>query len=298
MPGVRALLREVLIGAVLGIAAASVVAVEGSLHIWQRPSATLFAAGPEWIPADSTWQPARLLADDGVPLDAWLLTPGRPNGAVVTLLHGVADSRLGMLGHADFLLRAGYAVLVPDARGHGASGGTVIGYGVREVSDLRLWSDWLCRQHPDWRQYGLGVSMGAAILLQSLAGPTRHRAVVAESSFATFEEIAGDRLSQVSGLPRAVFWPVVQLGFLYARCRYGIDLRKASPVDAVRAARIPILLIHGARDSNIPMRHSLELQSANPRAARLWVVPEAGHAECLSVAGPDYQRRVLAWFGQ
>ena len=50
-------------------------------------------------------------------------TPARPNGAAAIVLHGVGDTRLGVLGQARFLLDAGYTVLTPDSRGHGASGG-------------------------------------------------------------------------------------------------------------------------------------------------------------------------------
>lgn len=270
------------------------VVTEGALHIWDRrppqsPPASLAFASPETV---------RIRAADGVSLDAWLCTPPQPNGAVVVLLHGVGDTRLGMLRHADFLLGAGYAVLLPDARGHGASGGTTISYGIWEAADLRRWSDWLAAAHPAWRQYSLGVSMGAAILLESLAQPTRFRAAVAESSFVTFEDIAYDRMEQRTGLPGRALWPVVQAGFWYTRARYGIDLWRVSPADGLRSARIPVLLIHGSGDHNIPLRHSLELQSVNPVAAHLWVIPAAAHAQCLSTAGREYQDRVIAWFAK
>jgi uncharacterized protein len=296
VPSWRAIIQAVLVALALGIPAVSVMVAEGALHIWQRPAVETSAADGLARAADAAWQPARIRALDGVELDAWLMTPRHPNGAVVTLLHGVGDTRLGMTGHALFLLRAGYAVLLTDARGHGASGGTVIGYGFLEASDLRRWSDWLAGQHADWRQHGLGVSMGAAILLESLGAPTRFRSAVAESPFDTFEEIAYDRMAQHSGLPGHAFWPVVQLGFVYARARYGVDLWTVSPAAGLRATSVPVLLIHGSRDSNIPLHHSQQLQAVNRRTAELWVVPGAGHVQCLTVAGPEYQRRVLDWF--
>jgi len=40
--------------------------------------------------------------------------------------------RTGVLSHADFLLRNGYLMPTPDARGHGTSGGALITYGIRE----------------------------------------------------------------------------------------------------------------------------------------------------------------------
>jgi dipeptidyl aminopeptidase/acylaminoacyl peptidase len=201
-----------------------------------------------------------------------------------------------MMGHAGFLLRAGYAVLAADSRGHGASGGDLLSYGVRESSDVRTWADWLAESRHAERLYGLGASMGGAILLQSLATELRFRAVVAECPFATFEEVAEDRLAQVARMPKPIFVPVVWSGFVYARVRYGIDLRRASPADVVQRTDTPILLIHGTRDDNIPLRHSQELQALNPRDTRLWLVPGAGHVASLSADPGQYARRVTEWF--
>jgi len=138
--------------------------------------------------------------------------------------------------------------------------------------------------------------MGAAILLQALPREPRFRAVVADCPFASFSQIAQDRLSQVAGLPTAVFWPTVTLGVFYGRLRYGVDLRQASPMATVRETSTPILLIHGTADTNIPIRHSRELHSANPRATRLWEVPGAGHVASLEVEPDRYKRTVTEWF--
>src|SRR5262249_26345895 len=151
-----------------------------------------------------------------------------------------------------------------------------IRYGLREATDVHAWADWIFQHRRIERLYGLGESMGAAILLQSLPIEPRFRAVVAEAPFASFEEIAYDRMSQVSGLPVVTFWPIVKMAFLYSRARYGIDLRRASPVNAIRDARVPILLIHGTRDDNIPIRHSRDLLHANQVAVQLWEVPGGG----------------------
>jgi uncharacterized protein len=109
-----------------------------------------------------------------------------------------------MMSHGEFLVRAGYTVLTPDARGHGESGGKIITYGVLEAQDVHLWADWLLA-HGVERLYGLGESMGAAILLESLAREPRFRSVVAECPFATFEEVARYRMAQTSGAPEWLF---------------------------------------------------------------------------------------------
>lgn len=140
--------------------------------------------------------------------------------------------------------------------------------------------------------------MGAAILLESLSREPRFRAVVAECPFATFEEVAFDRLHQISLLPKPVLWPLVRTANLYARVRYGIDLNRASPADAVARTHVPILLIHGDRHTNIPPRHSRELRALNPADVTLWEVPGAPHVGALFTAPDEYVRRVAGWFTQ
>ena len=289
--------RWVLFGfaVVLALGLASVFAAENALRIHERPAP--WAEAPKAIARQtrSHWETARVNAADGVLLDAWILTPDVWNGSAAILIHGVADTRGGVMDRARFLLTSGFMVLTPDVRGHGVSGGDLTTYGVREAGDVHSWADWLFANRKVERLYGVGFSMGAAILLESLAKEQRFRAMVAEAPFADFHEIAMDRMSQVSFAPRAAFLPIVNSGFLYARLRYGVDLRLASPAAAVRNTRIPILLIHGTEDHNIPIRHSRELRALNPSAIQLWEIPGADHMGAMNAEPEAYVRKVTGW---
>jgi uncharacterized protein len=287
-----------LTGLTLGSVCLSVLITEGALHIWQRPAAETPPAEALSRQTGASWGSVQALAGDGVVLDGWLFTPRQTNGAAVIALHGVGDTRLGMMAHAEFLVRAGYTVLAPDCRGHGASGGDVISYGIREAGDVHRWADLLLGRPGIHRLYGIGQSMGASILLESLPREPRFRALVADCPFATFEEIAYDRLEQRGMLGAAVSWPVVHMGFQYTHLRYGLNLWDASPAAAVRSAKIPILLIHGMKDANIPPRHSRELHALNPAMTQLWEVPGADHVASLATAPLQYQHKVTAWFEQ
>jgi alpha-beta hydrolase superfamily lysophospholipase len=121
---------------------------------------------------------------------AWSIRPRHDNGNAVILLHGLGDNRLGTTtGYAELLLSRGFSVLLPDSRAHGSSGGDLATFGLLETGDIHRWLDWLEKtDHPDCI-FGLGESMGAALLLQSLQAETRFCAVAAESSFASFREI-------------------------------------------------------------------------------------------------------------
>jgi len=293
-------IRSTLLGLGLTLALAtpviSVWIAENAVHIWQRPVPRVSAAELTASETDSRWESVQVSASDGVRLDGWLMTPNVANRCAVLLLHGVGDTRLGMLGHARYLLQAGFTVLLPDARGHGASGGAIISYGLREADDVKRWVDLLVRRDPGVRVYGLGESMGAAILIQSLPEEHRFRAIVAECPFSTFEDVASYRLQRASGLPVALVWPVMQMGMQYVRLRYGFDLRHASPLAAIRAASVPTLLIHGTKDINIPPVESERIHAARPDLTRLWEVPGAVHVSAIAADPDRYRRTVIQWF--
>jgi alpha-beta hydrolase superfamily lysophospholipase len=295
MQRMKRILIAVATGLVFTAFLVTLLAADNAMHV-PRQSPRSEAADAIGRQTGATWRSIEVTALDGTLLDAWLFVPHQPNDSVVLVLHGVGDTRQGMLGHAQFLLRGGFTVLTPDSRGHGTSGGDLITYGIREASDVRTWTDWLLASQPAHRLYGVGVSMGAAILLQSLPLEPRFRAIVAESPFATFEEVSYDRLNQVSGVPRIGLWPAVRLGFLYVHLRYGVDLRQASPSKAIRTAHVPILLIHGTADENIPLRHSQELHTLNPAATQLWMVRGAEHVQALSKDPALYSQTVVSWF--
>ncbi len=274
-------------------AAAGIFLCETTLHPYIKSSVSAAEDG-------SRARPVSITASDDLKLRAWYRAPVTSNGACAVLLHGVSDTHLGVTGIADFLVDAGYGALMPDSRAHGASVPAAATYGLREVYDVDRWVDWLSGQSGCARTYGVGVSMGGAILLQSLAVEKRFSAVVADSPFAEFSSIAKYRVDQRIPLPAAaanlISGPVIFDAFLYGRLRYGIDLTRVSPLGAVKQANIPILLIHGTADDNIPIAESRRLLAANPREVRLWAVNGAGHAGSFGAEPEEYKRRVLEWF--
>lgn len=274
---------------------------EVTVHPYRRPLTPADKINVQNAAADmgARITDASIEGKDRATLRAWLIRPWHGNGNAVILLHGLGDNRVGMIGYTQLLLGHGYAVLMPDARAHGESGGDLATYGIVERDDIRLWFEWLKQTEHPACIYGLGESMGAAHMLQSLAVEPHFCAVVAESSFSNFREIAYDRMGQRFGtgpwLGRTVLRPVVEIALLIARVKYHVDLTQASPEDAVANTHVPVLLIHGVVDSNIPLRHSLRLVAHNPLLT-LWEVPGADHCGAMSVAPEEFERRIVEWF--
>ena len=141
--------------------------------------------------------------------------------------------------------------------------------------------------------------MGAAQLLQSLSVEDRFCGVIAESSFSTFREIAYDRVGQAfhtgPWLGRSVLRPLVEVVFGYAKWKYKLDFERVSPDRAIALSHVPVFLIHGEDDSNIPVRHSRIIARDDP-AVTLWIVPGAEHCSAISMAAREFEQRVVGCY--
>ena len=282
---------------------AGIYIAEGTLHPARRPITTEGETTMREIAnhVDSDLDNVFITTSDAATLRAWSIHPHRNNGDAVILLHGLGDNRIGMTGYAQLLLANGFNVLLPDSRAHGTSGGPLATYGLLERNDVHQWFDFLSVQDHPHCIFGFAESMGAAELLQSLAAEPRFCAVAAESSFSTFREIAYDRMGQPFHVGpwfgRTLFRPVVEFAFLYVRWKYRIELQQISPKDSVAATSVPVFLIHGQIDSNIPVRHSIQIHARNPSTV-LWEVPNADHCGAISAAPKEFEQRLLKWFSR
>jgi cephalosporin-C deacetylase-like acetyl esterase len=190
--------RLAYIAVCLIVLAAAVAGLAGKLlaphfvHPPRRTSYSLREAGQRFSQVGATEVDFDVRADDGIELRGWKVVAPSPDGDWVLLYHGIADNRTGMLAHAEFLVRHGYSVVMMDSRAQGESGGGVATYGRKERYDTVSITNALYDGAQVRHLYALGVSMGAAIALQSAAVEPRICAVVAEDPFADLREITYD----------------------------------------------------------------------------------------------------------
>ena len=239
-------------------------------------------------------------ASDGVELLGWKVRARTPSANWVLLFHGVSDNRTGVLGAAEILLRHGYNVVMMDSRAHGESGGTMATYGWKERYDTVAIVDALYSSEHVQHLGALGVSMGAAIALQSAAVEPRIEGVVAEDPFADLREVsydyAGLFLSPLLG--KTIFRPATMLAMHEMGKAGGFRPEDASPEKAVAARSFSILLICGTEDHRIPCRHAERIYKAALGSKEVWVVAGAGHAAALGHAPAEYENRVASFFGK
>ena len=268
---------------------AGVVVAEASLRLQHRPlSHRQEAAALVRQEFRAQLQEVSLTAADSAVLKGWYVRPRDFNGNAVVLAHGLTDNREGVGGYAELFLRQGYAVLLPDARAHGESGGEFATYGLKEADDLHRWVSWLYEHDPPHCVFGFGESYGAALMLESLAVEPRYCAVAVEDAFSTAREMSYERVSGPlhvgSWFGRTLGRPMIAVAGFYSQLRYGIDLLQPSPLEAIKHSTVPVLLIHGSLDRTISPRHSVTLARTAPDHVQLWLVPNAWHTGAWSAA--------------
>jgi uncharacterized protein len=237
-------------------------------------------------------------APDGAELRGWKVHPEKSNGDWVILFHGIADNRTGDSDHAEFLLRHGYSVVMMDSRAQGESGGDIETYGWKERYDTVAVTDALYASEPVRHLYALGVSLGAAIALQSAAVERRIEAVAAETPFANLREVSYDYAGLHAGswLGKSLFRPASIVAMKAVEKDGGFKPEDASPEEAVAERPFPVLLICGTRDATIPCRHAERIYKAATGPKELWIVQGAGHASALGQDPTEYENRVITFF--
>ncbi len=233
-------------------------------------------------------------AQDGITMKGWKVRPGVANGDWVLLYHGVSDNRTGVLGHAEFLLRQGYSKHRDDGfrAVHGESGGDICTYGWKERHDSVAVTDALFASEKVRHLYALGVSMGAAIALQSAAIEPRIEAVAAEAPFANMREVSYDYagLDVSPTLGRSLFRPASTMALASVQKEGGFD-----PIAMCRPEKLsPCVLSQSFSFAGHPTTASLAAISERiyksaegPKV--LWIVKGAGHAAALGHS-PDRVR--------
>ncbi|MEX2236761.1 MAG: alpha/beta fold hydrolase [Dehalococcoidia bacterium] len=231
---------------------------------------------------------------DGLRLNGYYLSG--TNGAGLVLCHGYGRSHEEMIPHAAYLNREGFSCLVFDQRSRGLSEGKLVSIGAMERFDVMGAVDHLLtRIEVDPERIGIfGVSGGAAAALLATVEDTRLKAVVAEACYRNLRSVIATSFKHFTGLPA---FPFANVTVKMAELRLGHSVDTLAPERIVAAiAPRPILFIHGEDDRAIACEASRHMHGLAGEPKELWMIPEAGHAKGLEVAGDEYERRVADFF--
>lgn len=231
-------------------------------------------------------------------ISAWMIDPPSAARGTVVVLHGVRLDKRSMLGVARELGASGYRVLLVDLRGHGASSGQYLTYGLTEARDVSQLLDALEARGAQLGPVGVhGFSYGGATALHLAATDARVRAVVAVSSFGSLRRAVRDYVRwQLPGLEPAVPDLFLDSAVDFGAGWAGFDPDAAAPAKAAAASSAAVLIVHGSDDAQVSPDNARDIEQATHGRARLLLLSGETHATVLADPSHRVRAAAVAWF--
>lgn len=197
----------------------------------------------------------------------------------------------GMLFH-----KLGYNVLMPDNRAHGASEGTLIGYGVTDKHDLIKWTNQLIKTNPKSEITYFGLSMGAATVMMA-SGQDLPKNVVNIIEDCGYSSVWDELTFQAKDMYNLPAFPLLYEVSAISKIRAGFAYGEtdASSVKALAHNKLPVLFIHGDADDFVPTAMVDQNYAATKGPREKFIVKGAKHAKSLETDKAGYYAKVAAF---
>lgn len=232
-------------------------------------------------------------SQDGTKLHGWYLQNKEkavPSKGLILYFHGNAQNISAHYISIAWLTKEGYDVFAFDYRGYGLSKGQPHQRGVHEDSLAAL-----NLAHKRFKKEGhnkfivYGQSLGGIISLRALKDFKERKDIdlyVMDSTFLSYQDLAAEKLRD-SG----VLWILNPLGYLLVSDEY-------SPYKYAPEFDRPTLVIHGVKDTIIPLRFGEEIYHRLRSKRDIWKIKEGGHIDGFFVEKKRYRRKFLQYLSE
>ena len=236
---------------------------------------------------------------DDLKLKATYFLPKEEAGKkrVVIGFHGYTGEGISNFqGLSDYYLKRGFGMLIPDARAHGASEGTYIGFGCLDRKDAAKWISWVLeKEGEDVEIYLHGVSMGGATVLMAsgLELPAQVKGIVSDCAFTSAKEVFSHVLKAMYHMPS---FPIIPAADAINKKYAGYGMDECNSRREVARAKVPILFIHGSKDTFVPYEMCEELYESCTAPKKKFIVEGASHAERYYMDTEGYEKALTEFF--
>ena len=190
-----------------------------------------------------------LTTKDNLKLASWYIPSENKTNKTIILLHGYPFDKGNILSLVSFLHKK-FNIFMFDFRYLGRSEGRLTSVGYHEKKDLMAAVDYL-KKRGDKKIGVMGFSLGGAVAIMT-ANETGVDAIISESSYANLYKMIQTTYRQFYFFKH----PFVFLTNLFAKMILGVDARDVSPMEDIKKLDIPIMIIHGEKDSQIPVENA------------------------------------------
>ncbi|MDW7773114.1 MAG: alpha/beta hydrolase [Desulfobulbaceae bacterium] len=256
-----------------------------NLHKLDRPEILDVMFHPRQIVKNTT--PAQAVdldfeVEPGVAIGCRLFTADK-SAPLLFFFHGNGEIVPDYDDIGPLYIEQGLNFLVADYRGYGWSGGTPSA--VSLISDARTMfgkaTAWLTDNGYSGTLFVMGRSLGSACAIDlALEFQESIGGLIIESGFAETMP-----LMQTLGID------LTAMGIAEGNCFNNLE--------KIRAITKPIYILHGQRDSLIPLRHAQQLHAAaGARTKELQIVPGADHNSMIAVTGKLYFQAIRGFIAK
>ena len=218
---------------------------------------------------------------------------------IVIAMHGWRSSWAKDFGViSQFFHNNDCSVLYAEQRAQNQSEGEYMTFGLLERYDCLDWVNWANEEFGEAVPiYLAGVSMGATTVMMAsgLELPANVRGIVADCGFtsphAIWKHVVENNLHLSYSLHDAQVEKMVQK-------RIQMSPQEYSTVDALKGCHVPVLFIHGADDSLVPVSMTYENYRACTAPKELLIVPGAEHGMSYIVEQAKYEDTMRSFWAQ
>lgn len=271
-------------------------------NVFYQPSSELFYHPSQF---DLTHEEVFFNSKDGTPLHGWFfpVKPQVSERGTVIQFHGNAENISTHFLSLSWLVKYGYNLFTFDYRGYGKSEGSpsqakihmdalaALKYAI-EINQGRtqIYGKHLIepKGEKNLKLIAFGQSIGGTILLKAYGdfeGKKEYDAIVIESSFLSYKEIAKEKLSLTW-----LTWPFQPLAYLMVSDRF-------SPLKTLeKIAPIPLLVIHGDDDAIVPFYYGKKIFEKATGPKWFWHIKGGKHIGSMSFQNGLYRKKLLKFF--
>jgi pimeloyl-ACP methyl ester carboxylesterase len=242
-----------------------------------REATTLFSGLPEGVQ-----ELALPVRSNGSPqhIHAWWWPAADPTAPTLLYLHGSRSNLTDQVDRLRLLRSFGFSVFAIDYRGFGQSDGDLPSEET-VYEDARAAWDWLVQRQPDpAKRFIYGHSLGGAVAVDLAAalGSNAARGLIVESTFTTLVDIAKEW--SFAWLPLGTFMS-----------------QRFDSLSKIARVAIPILVVHGTVDRDVPSYFGQQLYAAATGPKKLVLVENGGHGDSMGTGAEQYRQALYELFG-
>lgn len=265
--------------------------------------------GIVWISQQET-EDIYIQSEDGLKLHARLMDQFGAKGTVL-MFHGYrTHPEVDFSASSHVYYECGNRIVHIDQRAAGESEGKYIGFGVLESRDCCLWAQYIANRFgTDQKIILAGLSMGASTVLMATAHhedrrvrincspeepmevsmtlPKNVTGIVADSVFSSPYDIIKKRIRTTYHCKGRLL--TIAIG-IWSRMLAHYSLKELSVPDVMKHNTIPVLLVHGTEDSNVPVEMTVKVAENCQAPKQVLLVKGAEHGTGYLVDNEAYKK--------